>query len=41
MMRKITSFLVIAVAALTLASCGVKSPPKYSPNAPTSEQKKS
>ena len=41
MKRSFLTMLVILLTALSVAACGVKSPPKYSPDAPKSEPKKS
>ncbi|WP_293958954.1 lipoprotein [Sneathiella sp.] len=41
MKHSFMAMLVILLTAFSVAACGVKSPPKYSPDAPKSELKKS
>ncbi|MEX1035847.1 MAG: lipoprotein [Sneathiella sp.] len=41
MKRSFMTVLVILLTAFSIAACGVKSAPKYSPDAPKSELKKS
>ncbi len=41
MMRKLVSLMIVTGMALSLAACGVKSDPKYVPDAPKAEQKNS
>lgn len=41
MKRSFMMMLVVLLTTLSIAACGVKSAPKYSPDAQKSEQKKS